>query len=485
MHSWAGKFEFRHEHTNVDGETQGGLRLPQIGALHAALAHWSVSHTPATIVMPTGTGKTETMLALLTCARLPRLMVVVPTNALREQISEKFLTLGVLQACGCLQMGTQLPVVASLQHRPESTQEVEEIFRRANVIVSTMQVAGQCSKEVQQRMADLCSHLFIDEAHHIAARTWTNFKGHFDDKHVIQFTATPFRTDGKRVDGKFIYTYPLSKAQAEGYFRKINFLPVAEYDADHSDRKIARKAAERLAADLKGGHDHVLMARADTIQRAEEIVKLYREIAKEQNPVVIHSKTPTPERRDLLDELRSRKSRIVVCVDMFGEGFDFPELKVAALHDRQKNLAITLQFIGRFTRSTSNIGEASVVANIADKLISNSLRNLYAEDADWNFLLRMFSEGATDRARKRHELIAGFTDALPEIPLQTLFPKMSAVVYRTKCEVWEPMKIEDVIDGAQLYAGPVINPQHRLAIFVTRDEAPVRWGSIKQIHDIE
>src|SRR5579862_105703 len=483
--SWHSKFEFLIERSNSDGTIDAGLRLPQIGALHATLAHWSVSHKPATIVMPTGTGKTETMLAVLTCAGLTRLMVIVPSNALRDQISAKFLSLGVLEQCKCLLPGAQLPVVASLLHRPQTVQEVDDIFRKANVIVSTIQIAGQCSSDVQQRMAELCSHLFIDEAHHIAARTWNDFKQQFAEKPVIQFTATPFRTDGKRVDGKFIYTYPLAKAQAEGYFRPINFVPVVEYDPDQSDRRIARKAVERLTADLAAGHDHVLMARADTIARADSLLDLYKEEASSFEPIAIHSRQTAAERTALLDSLRSRKSRIVVCVDMFGEGFDFPELKVAALHDRHKSLAITLQFIGRFTRSQSNIGDASVVANIVDESISRALRNLYAEDADWNFLLRMLSEGATDRARKRHELIEGFTSALPEIPLQTLFPRMSAVVYKTMCDEWQPSKIEDVIDGAQLYAPPVINPEHRLAIFVTRDEEAVRWASVKQIQDVE
>jgi superfamily II DNA or RNA helicase len=37
--------------------------------------------------MPTGTGKTETMLALLVAARPSRLLVLVPSDALREQVS--------------------------------------------------------------------------------------------------------------------------------------------------------------------------------------------------------------------------------------------------------------------------------------------------------------------------------------------------------------------------------------------------------------
>ena len=38
--------------------------------------------------------------------------------------------------------------------------------------------------------------LFVDEAHHVAARTWSEFREHFDDRRVMQFTATPFRRDG-------------------------------------------------------------------------------------------------------------------------------------------------------------------------------------------------------------------------------------------------------------------------------------------------
>jgi len=34
-------------------------------------------------------------------------------------------------------------------------------------------------------------------------------------------------------------------------------------------------------------------------------------------------------------------------------------------------------------------------------LESDALRNLYAEDADWNFPLMMLSEASTGKARKR------------------------------------------------------------------------------------
>ena len=50
---------------------------------------------------------------------------------------------------------------------------------------------------------------------------------------------------------------------------------------------------------------------------------------------------------------------------MLGEGIDIPSLKVAAVHDTHKSLAVLLQFVGRFTRiGDANLGYASVIAKM-------------------------------------------------------------------------------------------------------------------------
>lgn len=45
--------------------SQKGLREAQLGAIFAIRAHWIVNDSVATIVMPTGTGKTETMITTI------------------------------------------------------------------------------------------------------------------------------------------------------------------------------------------------------------------------------------------------------------------------------------------------------------------------------------------------------------------------------------------------------------------------------------
>lgn len=484
--SWAGAFKFSEEVRRHDGRiVKPGLRPPQLGALHATLAHWSVSDRPATIVMPTGTGKTETMLALLTATQIPRLLVVVPNAALRDQIAEKFETLGILKAAGALSASAELPVVARLQGRPTTIGEVDDIFRRANVVVTTMQVAGQCESEIQSRMAEHCTHLFIDEAHHIGARTWMNFRKQFNKRRVVKFTATPFRTDGRRVDGKFIYVYPLAKAQAEGYFRPISFKAVQGLETAEADREIIRQVGAQLRADIDAGFNHLAMARAANIERARGLFSLYSSLLPEFSPVLIHSQMSASEKANSLARLRDGRSQIIVCVDMLGEGFDLPQLKVSGLHDRHKSVAITLQFTGRFTRDAQNIGDATVIANIDQTDVDDALRTLYAEDADWNFLLNVLSDTKTGKQLKRAELMEGFEETLEGIPLQTLIPKMSTVVYQTNCEEWRPQEIESAMTLGVVRAGPTINDQRRVAIFVTREEAPVRWSSTKEIRDTQ
>lgn len=483
--SWSGSFQFREERREGDTVLETGLRPPQIGALFGILAHWKASAGPATVVMPTGTGKTETMLALFVRERLSRLLVIVPTNALREQIGEKFVSLGLLKGLGVVGPEALYPVVGFLEHKPKTPEEVDAVVRPCNVVVTTMAVAGQCDEAVQKRMAELCSHLFIDEAHHISARTWEAFRKRFADRPVVQFTATPFRNDGKHVDGRVVFSYPLKKAQAEGYFKPIVFTPVDELDPGEADLAIAEAALGQLAADRRNGFTHIVMARCADIARAQAVHAVYKALAPEHAPVLLHNKVPTAEAREALRRMRGGDARIVVCVDMLGEGFDLPELKIAAIHDPHKSLAITLQFTGRFTRTRSDLGNATMIANIADPGVDEALRDLYAEDADWNVLLRHLSERANTRQSRRSEFLNAFRDLPEALSLRNVFPKMSAVVYRTETRRWWPDRAITALGTAEVHAGPTVNERDKVVLIVTREHEGVPWGDVRDIRNTE
>ena len=481
LDSWVDAFSFVAEDPDRDVI---GLRKPQIGALHAVHAHWSVSESTATIVMPTGTGKTDTILSMLVSAGCPRLLVIVPTDALRTQIAEKFLTLGILKhpRSTILRPKALFPVVCTLRHIPRSPTEVDEVFGSAQIVVTTSAVAGQCAPAVQERMAHHCPYLFIDEAHHAEAPTWSTFKQHFRERRIVQFTATPFREDGKPLDGDIVFRYPLKKAQQEGYFKPIRFEPVVAFNRKKADAAIARKAVEQLRADADKGH--ILMARVEGVTRAEEIYRLYAEYP-EFNPVQLHTGIKSArQREDIRQLILSGKSRIIVCVDMLGEGFDLPELKIAAFHDIRKTLAVTLQLVGRFTRARSDLGEATFIANTADVNVQEELRKLYTRDPDWNTLLPQLSDRMIGEQISIQQFLHGFTQFTDEIPLRTVRPANSVVVYKTRCDDWTPENFREGIPGIDTceqvhYA---INVAAQTLIVVTAQRAPLLWTTVESLY---
>jgi superfamily II DNA or RNA helicase len=488
LRSWEGAFRIQEaREASADRPATLGLRRPQVGALYTALGYATRSTSPATIVMPTGTGKTETMLAIEVSERIERLLVVVPTDPLREQIFSKFRGLGILKDQQCLAPPAEYPVVVQLEHIPHSRREVDEIFLHANVVVTTMQIAGRAPAEIQEQMAERVSALFIDEAHHIGARTWSEFRALFVDRtppiRVTQFTATPFREDGRRVDGDFIYTYPLKKAQDEGYFKKIRFEAVFGLDQSEADDAIIEKVGDVLEDDLATGLNHLAMARCQSIERAKSLHRLYAAQFPQYRPVIVHSQQPASERRAALAALRAFESRIIICVDMLGEGFDLPELKIAALHDHHKSVAVTIQFVGRFTRTHANLGDATVIANTGVDDVERSLAKLYAEDADWNALVEALSSANIGRQVRRAELFQGFVGNMTDIPLQTLEPKTNAVIYSTRCTNWDPLRAEDLYDPGS-YLGMKINARDRIAIFVTREQEEAHWTTAQHAINI-
>lgn len=395
LKSWDTEISYVQEQSEYD---KPGLRIAQIGALFAIKSHWTVSNTPATIVMPTGTGKTETMLATMVSERCKKTLIVVPSKLLRNQTAKKSLSLGVLRKNGTISSEILSPSVCSLVKTPKNISELEDIFEASNVIVSTVALLKNFKSDYMKILSEKCSTVIIDEAHHIAANTWIKFKSNFTNSKCLQFTATPFRNDGKKIDGKIIYNFPLSKAQEYKYFQPISFLPIYEFDEDKSDNIVAKKAVEVLELDIKNSLPHIILVRAKNKKRAEFLFEdVYKKKYAKYKPVLIISGISEREKKDSLRQIELLESRILVCVDMFGEGIDIPNLKIAAIHDKYKSLPITLQFVGRFARTQIGLGHATVIANIANEEVGEALSELYSQDSDWNELLHIMSDQAIGR----------------------------------------------------------------------------------------
>ncbi|MFI2507381.1 DEAD/DEAH box helicase [Streptomyces sp. NPDC018972] len=463
------------------------LRRPQIGALHSVIGYWASGVTaPGIVVMPTGTGKTETMLALLVAARPERLLVLVPTAALRDQIAAKFESLGILHTHQIVTPSVMRPVVGKLLHGFRDAAEAAAFAAACNVVVATPHALQACEPEAREVLLAAFSHLMVDEAHHAPAPSWSRVVEAFSDRHVLLFTATPFREDGRPVPGRTIFRFPLREAQRDGYFTPVNYRAVLSLE--DTDRALAQLAVTQLRADLDAGLDHIVMARARSIARAKELGVLYQSLAPELNPTVLHEKVATRARRAALAALQDRSCRIVVCVDMLGEGFDLPALKIAALHDVKKSLSPMIQFIGRFTRSTSTnstIGTASVFVARDPSVALSPLRELLREDADWDTILHDITERATASVEELSDFEASFTDAPEEVSVTVLEPKMSAIAHRAPGHNWTPERALAVYgDGRILDSTIAVNTTSTVAWFVVENRSEVRWGAPQALEQI-
>jgi superfamily II DNA or RNA helicase len=480
--SWKDDFFFKEE--NIEAEING-LRSPQLGALHMILGHMQLPLDTATIVLPTGTGKTETMLSALVANQCKRLLVTVPSNSLRIQLFEKFETLGLLKKFGVIGKKSLYPIVGIINEKFNSPQELKEFLEKCNVIVTTMHILIGSSDIEQEIVVSACSNIFIDEAHHVKAPSWNQFKSKFPAEKVVQFTATPFRNDGQRLDGKIIYNFPLRYAQEQGYFTKIDFIPIREYDSDKADEKIAEVAVQRLREDLKI-HNHILMARCFPQERAIKIFELYKKHA-DLNPVIIYSNSP--DYKETYRKITQREAKIIVCVDMLGEGFDLPELKIAAFHDIRKSLPITLQFAGRFTRTKydEKLGHASFIANIADLDVRAELEELYADGANWNQILSDTSFGRINDEEEYKNLMDGFENINnSNIPFSNIHPKFSVVVYKNKTNGWFPSNFSKGIPGFDdlEYKFHDINKEEKILVIITAKRGNVEWVNHKDIQQV-
>lgn len=462
-------------------EDDVGLRSAQFGALCAIKSHWTISNSSATVVMPTGTGKTETMIATVVSEMVKRTLIIVPSHLLRQQTVNKFLSFGVLKKIGIIQEMAQYPSVTLLRSVPKTKKDLEYFVIHSNVIVTTMSLLKGFSDEFFSVLNNAIDAVIVDEAHHIAAKSWSTVKFKLREVKCLQFTATPFRNDGKKMDGKIIYNFPLSLAQEQGYFQPIDFKPIWEFDPELGDLSIAKAAIEQFEKDKAAGYAHLILVRAKDKRSANRLYNdIYNTYFSDYNPVLIHSDISTKENQKSLEKVKSGTAKIIVCVDMFGEGIDIPNLKIAAMHDKYKSLPITLQFIGRFARTAENLGKATFITNIADDDIAESLKELYSQDADWNIMLNDLSSKEISKEIVLQDLSDGFDLPLFDgMTIQQLRPKISMTAYHVNEQNWNLSALYDLFDEDKFYF--TINKDKNVIVVIQKNEKTAEWTSYKGI----
>lgn len=464
----------------ISTDSMIGLRNAQLGAIHAIASFKSLRKKAAGIVvMPTGSGKTAVLMMTPYITMSSKVLIVTPSVMVRGQIYKDFSELKTLKKASVFSEDISSPLVYELKNKYSDEHHTD--ICASDVIIATPQCALSLSESCIKDKFDL---VLIDEAHHVPAQTWQQILINMKDSDHLLFTATPFRMDRKEIKGEIIYTYPLSMAYRDGIFGEVRYIPIEE--APEKDKLIAKEAERIFLNDRQQGYDHYLMVRTDTREKAKQLEQLYQN----ETTLTLRRIDSSMSYRTVelcISELKEKHIDGIICVDMLGEGFDFPNLKIAAIHSPHKSLASTLQFIGRFARTNAeNISTAKFIAMNDDELIIENYK-LYTGDAVWQEIIVDMSERTISKEeevkKNLGEYIRSDDGSLSEdiISLHSLRPNCHAKVYHISGFNFNGVFPKICGVGENIYRNPSDNTIVGIGIIKNRPN----WSDTEQVLDVQ
>ena len=216
---------------------------------------------------------------------------------------------------------------------------------------------------------DSFSVVIVDEAHHLPSKTWKDIISRFEDHaKVVFFTATPFRSDKKKITEDIHSTglaYHVSRRDAveKGIIRDTNPIDLEQvagsrYVASESLQKakdLLPKIKMRLEEKnrdqpLPGGTKHMAILCASSIADAEKICFEWNNKYSPLTASVIHSEMREHPQKLFMCNLKDGKLTLIIIVQMLLEGFDHPPISVAAIATKISSPVKFAQFIGRAQR---------------------------------------------------------------------------------------------------------------------------------------
>jgi len=457
-----------------------GLRNAQIGAIHAIGSHFSVhKDTPAIVIMPTGSGKTAVLVLAAYLLRAKRVLVLSSSVLVRGQISDEFEKLRTLKYCNVFHKSLDLPKVKEVKSTIKSQGDWKSL-KKYDVVIGIPKSINEGITDNLKPPENLFDVILVDEAHHVPAYTWSNTVEAFPEAKKVYFTATPFRRDKKEIQGRTTFNYPLSMAYDDKIFGDIGYYATNVPNGVDPDVALAKEADRIFKEDRVAKLNHYLMVRTDSKAHAKALDDIYKKETDLRLRRIDSTKTYIYINQTI-GKLRKGELDGIICVDMLGEGFDFPNLKIGVIHRPHKSLAVTLQFIGRFARTNADdIGEAKFIAVPNDITIGR--KQLFAEGAIWNEIIKDLSQQAIVEEDEIKEVLDTFEvssapDEDDQFSFYNINPYLHIKVYSVE---------EFFIDGEINLANHEIvhegfSEEKSTVVFVTRETVKPKWIKSDQL----
>ena len=286
----------------------------------------------------------------------------------------------IKQAYDCSRLHENCDCLSASALRKSSLGTADDVLSRVKVM--SIQWLTQHYRE----MMEVPSLIVIDEAHHAVAKTYAEVMRAFPKAKKLGLTATPYRLKGEGFADLFdtlLTSWSMERFIAKGrlslydYYsikpdgldqRLIDSLKKRGADGDYQQKELnevmdVRPSLERLCMTVKRYVPRKKgIVYAFSIEHAEHIAEFYRQ--NDINAVAISSKTPSNERKSLVEQFKKGKIRVLVSVDLFSEGFDSPDVQFIQLARPTLSLAKYLQMVGRGLRVAKRKSYCVILDNV-------------------------------------------------------------------------------------------------------------------------
>ena len=260
--------------------------------------------------------------------------------------------------------------VLILLHRKELLKQTIEAFQAFKIPTDHIDIAMiQSFRNSLKTGVKPYSLIIIDECHHATSNSFKTVLKTYDKTALIGFTATPARLDGKPLGEIFdnlIVGVDYSYLIADKYLVDYDYFS-PDLNFDFSKWKLKScdfdPIDNAIHLDKKTIYGDILkyidlskktIIYSPTVDYSKKLEAQINEHFNARVSAEFHGTTPQNERDKIIDDFKNNKIKILINVDLIGEGFNVPSCDCVFLLRATQSLTLYIQQAGRALRADPN-----------------------------------------------------------------------------------------------------------------------------------
>ena len=305
-----------------------GLRPYQVKAVNQLFLHKG-----GILAMPTGSGKTKTMIEFIKLSGLGKVLVIVHTLDLKKQWNDELEKEGLKDVC-----------VATYQ-------SLKKLKPKHELVV-------------------------FDECHHVSANTIYKIAMRCDNAILVGLSATPYRAYKPETLkiiaalGEIVYKISIRELINKKYLcdAKIKIVEIDKHDEveywdtynDIYTKFIVENEFRNeviIHKTMQSYKDGLCLILVDRIDHGRILYSMLQSMGNIKS-IFIHGQSK--KREEIFEDVKKGRYDIIIASKIYGEGVDIPRLKTLIMAGGGKSSVKIIQQIGRLLRVFPNKGEAVI-----------------------------------------------------------------------------------------------------------------------------